>query len=65
MIGGDDDEVCFDEDIIPGDNDAEGPPVTPTPGNVPLPDCPDNLVKIPADPLGDVPIVSEPLLPSR
>lgn len=63
-FGGDED--CTDPaDLIPGDNDKQGDPVTPTPGNVPLPNCPDNLVHIPADPTGEVPIVREPLLPSR
>lgn len=54
------DEDDLSEDLIPGDNDKQGPPsdVPATPN----PNAPDNLTRIPNQG-GDIPIVSEPQKP--
>ncbi len=47
--------------LIPGDNDKQGPPQTPTPSGVPNLDAPDNLTRIQPDPNGDVTITTPPV----
>lgn len=57
MNGGDDDFCDAEqEDVIPGDNDKQGPPQTPVPHPPINKDAPDNLTQIQADPNGDVTI---------
>jgi hypothetical protein len=67
MLGWPDDEDEIENydgnqaDLIPGDNDLPEPPSTiPIP---PIPNAPDNLNHIPADPNGVVPIAVEPIKP--